>query len=134
MQDFRNLAIWQQAHQLALAVYRETSTFPPSERFGLTSQMRRAATSIPTNMAEGCGRGSDADFARFLQIALGSASELEYLLLLASDLGYLELAPTRSLLDQIQIIKKMTSSLVRKASPRSPKPKSNNGPPIADSR
>ena len=87
MQDFRNLSVWRLAHELTLAAYRETSRFPSSEQFGLTSQMRRSAASIATNIAEGCGRGSDADFGRFLQIALGSASELEYQLLLAADLG-----------------------------------------------
>ncbi|WP_243384344.1 four helix bundle protein [Geothrix alkalitolerans] len=115
MQDFRNLAVWRRAHELALAVYRETSGFPDSERFGLVNQMRRSAASIPTNIAEGCGRGSDADFARFLHMALGSASELEYQILLASDLGHLLPAAADSLLDQVQAIKKMASSLARKA-------------------
>lgn len=116
MQDFRNLSVWRNAHELALAIYKETSRFPATEQFGLTNQMRRAATSIPTNIAEGCGRGSDADFARFLQMALGSASELEYQLLLASDLGHLPSASAKSLVEQVQTIKKMTSSLVGKLS------------------
>ncbi|HEY3270770.1 MAG TPA: four helix bundle protein [Geothrix sp.] len=133
MQDFRNLAVWRHAHQLTLAIYQETSKFPASEQFGLTSQMRRSAASIPTNIAEGCGRGSDADFARFLHIALGSASELEYQLLLASDLGHLQTTPARSLMDQVQTIKKMASSLIRKTSTKPHKPKSNNGPLTADS-
>ncbi|WP_243303968.1 four helix bundle protein [Geothrix oryzisoli] len=115
MQDFRNLAVWRHAHELTLAVYRETAGFPDLERFGLANQMRRSAASIPTNIAEGCGRGSDADFARFLHMALGSASELEYQILLASDLGYLLPATGGSLLDQVQVIKKMASSLARKA-------------------
>lgn len=89
MQDFRNLKVWQYAHQLVLDVYGATAAFPRAERYGLSSQMRRAAVSIPSNIAEGCGRGSDADFARFLSIAMGSASELEYQLLLARDLGWL---------------------------------------------
>ena len=132
MQDFRNLAVWRHAHQLTLAIYQETSKFPASEKFGLTSQMRRSAASIPTNIAEGCGRGSDPDFARFLSIALGSASELEYQLLLASDLGHLRPGPAALLMDQIQTIKKMASSLVRKTAPRPHKPKSNYSPLTAD--
>jgi four helix bundle protein len=127
MQDFRNLAIWRQAHGLVLEVYRATARFPRSEQFGLASQMRRSAASVPTNIAEGCGRGSDADFARFLQIALGSATELEYQLLLAIDLGYLEANSATAMIDRVQTIKQMTSALLRKLSPRpapaKPKPK-----------
>lgn len=89
MQDFRNLKVWHDAHELTLLLYRYTDSFPKSERYGLTSQLRRAGSSIPANLAEGCGRGSDADFARFVQFAIGSASELDYHLLLARDLGYL---------------------------------------------
>jgi four helix bundle protein len=77
MKDFRNLEVWKLAHQLTLAAYRETRSFPTDERFGLTSQIRRAASSIPANIAEGCGRRGDAEFHRFLQMAMGSASELE---------------------------------------------------------
>jgi len=75
MQDFRNLAIWRRAHELTLQIYQVTAGFPTREVFGVTSQMRRSAASLATNIAEGCGRGSDADFARFLQISLGSASD-----------------------------------------------------------
>jgi four helix bundle protein len=89
MKDFRELKVWEKAHALVLNLYRETTSFPPSELYGLTVQIRRAAASIPANIAEGCGRGSSADFARFLQIAMGSACELEYHLLLARDLGFL---------------------------------------------
>ena len=85
MKDFRNLKVWEKSHQLALAVYKATSTFPRHELYGLTS--------IPANIAQGCGRSGDAELARFLQIAMGSASELEYHLLLARDLGFLP-APT----------------------------------------
>jgi four helix bundle protein len=92
MKDFKELKVWVKAHQLTLAVYQATTTFPKEELYGLTSQMRRSAASIPTNIAEGCGRGSDDDFRRFLQIAMGSASELEYQLLLAHDLGYFSTA------------------------------------------
>ena len=89
MKDFRRLDVWQKAHRLTLEVYRLTKSFPLDERFGLTSQMRRCSASIAANIAEGCGRGSNAEFHRFLQMAMGSASELEYHLLLSRDLGYL---------------------------------------------
>ena len=89
MQDFHNLLVWQKAHAATLLVYRLTKRFPDDERFGLTSQLRRSAASISANLAEGCGRGSDQDFARFVQIAMGSAAEVEYHLLLAKDLEYI---------------------------------------------
>lgn len=89
MRDFKKLAVWEKAHQLALSVYKETTSFPKDELYGLTAQMRRSASSVPTNIAEGCGREGSAELVRFLNIALGSASELEYQLLLAHDLGYL---------------------------------------------
>ena len=89
MQDFRNLDVWARGHEFVLETYRLSRGFPKEELFGLTSQLRRASVSIPTNIAEGCGRGSDPDYARFLQIAMGSAYEVDYLLLLCRDLGYL---------------------------------------------
>jgi four helix bundle protein len=89
MQDFKKLSVWVKAHQLTLRVYEVTDAFPRDELFGLTQQMRRSASSIPPNIAEGCGRGSSADFARLLQMAMGSASELEYQLILARDRKYL---------------------------------------------
>jgi four helix bundle protein len=87
--DFHQLVVWQKSHRLALDVYRVTSDFPKSEIFGLTSQARRASLSIPTNIAEGSSRGGDREFVRFLRISLGSAGELEYLLLFAHELGFL---------------------------------------------
>jgi four helix bundle protein len=87
---FRDLKVWEKAHRLTLDAYRLTSSFPREETFGLTSQIRRAASSVPANIAEGCGRGG-GDLARFCQIAAGSASELQYHLLLAHDLGFLDL-------------------------------------------
>jgi four helix bundle protein len=89
MQDFRKLKVWEKSHQLTMGVYRATKGFPKEELFALTQQIRRAAMSIPSNIAEGCGRSSNADFARFLWIASGSAKEVDYQLLLARDLSYL---------------------------------------------
>src|SRR4051794_32251605 len=86
--DFRKLKVWEKAHQLTLDVYRSTRSFPREEMFGLTSRIRRAASSVPANIAEGCGRGGN-DLGRFFRIAIGSAAELQYHLLLANDLGML---------------------------------------------
>ena len=86
MQDFKNLKVWEKSHQVAIILCRLTRGFPREEIYGLTSQIRRSATSIGANIAEGCGRGSNADMARFLQVAMGSACELEYHLLLSRDL------------------------------------------------
>jgi four helix bundle protein len=86
VKNFRELKVWQQAHQLTLSVYRVTVTFPREELYGLTSQLRRSCSSIAANLAEGCGRSGDAEFARYCSIAMGSASETEYHLLLARDL------------------------------------------------
>lgn len=90
MKDFHELKVWQKAHQLTLAVYRITTGFPRAELYGLTSQLRRASSSVPANLAEGCGRNGDAEFARFCSIAMGSASELEYHLLLARELQLIQ--------------------------------------------
>lgn len=87
MKDFRNLRVWEKAHHLTLEIYRVTSAFPKEETYGLTSQIRRACVSIPANVAEGCGRDSEAELLRYLKIAMGSSSELEYELLLANQLG-----------------------------------------------
>jgi four helix bundle protein len=89
MEDFKNLKVWSKAHGLTLAVYQGTRTFPKDEIYGLTSQIRRASASIGANIAEGCGRRSDPEMRRFVQIARGSANELEYHLLLAKDLQFL---------------------------------------------
>ncbi len=89
MGDYRRLHVWQRAHQLVLSIYSATRTFPRDECFGLVVQMRRAAVSIPANLAEGCGRDTDPEIVRYARIALGSASELEYYLQLSRDLGYL---------------------------------------------
>src|SRR5262249_55247999 len=89
MKNFRDLNVWEKSHALTLALYKASSSFPKYELYGLTSQVRRACVSIPANIAEGCGRGGDPEFGRFLQIAMGSACEVEYHLLLARDLGFL---------------------------------------------
>ena len=112
MQNFRDLKVWNKAHAVALAVYEATEHFPAAERYGLTSQMRRSAASIPTNIAEGCVRSSDADFSRFLHMAMGSASELEYLVLLARDLHMLQTHIYDELTPTIEEVKRMLAALI----------------------
>ena len=90
MGDFRKLAVWRKAHLVALLVYKETSRWPKHELYGLTSQTRRAAVSVPANIAEGCGRNTDAELAKHSRNSLGSAAELFYYTILAHDLGYVE--------------------------------------------
>ncbi len=114
MQNFRKLLVWEKSHTLVLAVYGATQNFPKTEAFGLTSQLRRTAVSIPSNIAEGCGRGSTADFARFLQMAMGSTSETDYQLLLSRDLGYLDNTQHDQLSAQVVEISKMLRSLISK--------------------
>jgi len=114
LKDFRKLEVWEKGHRLALAVYRATATFPREERYGLTSQARSAAASIAANIAEGCGRDGDAELARYLRISMGSASELEYHLLLARDLGLLNSPAYDSLAGQTTEIKRMLTSLIRR--------------------
>ncbi len=98
MKDFRQLKVWEKSHQLALAVYKATKEFPKEELYGLTSQIRRASMSVATNIVEGCGRNTEADFAGFLQMAMGSASETEYQPLPSHDLGLLNKEnPTNSI-------------------------------------
>lgn len=114
MRNFRELAVWEKAHVSAVQIYKISQSFPKTELYGLTSQMRRACVSIPANIAEGCGRGSDADFARFLYIAMGSACELEYHLLLACELEFLEKEAADSVIAGLSEIKKMLSGLIKK--------------------
>jgi four helix bundle protein len=114
MRDFHSLKVWQKAHQVTLRVYTATKRFPKDELYGLTSQVRRSATSIPTNVAEGCGRSGQAELARFLNIAMGSASELEYQLLLARDLKLLDADEHQSLSGDVIEVKRMLTSLVQK--------------------
>jgi four helix bundle protein len=110
---FRSLKVWEKAHRLTLAVYDVTRSFPSGERYGLMSQARRSAASICANIAEGCGTGGPSDFARFLQIALGSASELEYELLLAADLGLVDRATHERLQVSVIEVKRMLSGFIR---------------------
>jgi four helix bundle protein len=114
MQDFRELKIWQRSHRLTLAVYRATRSFPKDELFGLISQIRRASASVPANIAEGCGRSGDLEFARFLQIAMGSACELEYHLLLAFDLNFLKESEYNALSKETVEIKRMLGGFLKK--------------------
>ena len=113
MRDFRKLKVWEKAHLLAKAVYAATKSFPVEERYGMTSQIRRAAVSIPTNIAEGCGRQGEKELSRFLGIAAGSASEVEYLLLLSFELGFFD-NEYRDLNQRVVEVKKMISALVTK--------------------
>lgn len=114
MQDFRELKVWVKAHALVLAVYEGTLNFPPAELYGLTSQVRRSAASIPASIAEGCGTNTRTEFARFLQIALRSASELDYHLLLARDLGFLPDAPYERLSGDVTEVKRMLTAFIKR--------------------
>ena len=114
MRAFKALLVWQKAHALTLALYKVTRDFPRDERFGLIAQVRSAASSVPANLAEGCGRRTPADFARFVHIALGSASELEYHLVLAADLGFLTADQHADLDGCTTEIKRMLTGLAKK--------------------
>ena len=112
MRNYRDLIVWQKAHRLVLDLYAATRTYPSDELYGLTSQSRRSAASIPTNLAEGCGRNGDPELARFCDIAAGSASELDYQLQLARDLGYLSEATHAKLESQLNEIRRMLTGLI----------------------
>ena len=114
MQRFTEVKVWQRSHKLALEAYRVTATFPSAERFGLISQLRRAAASVPTNIAEGSKRESNHEYARFLNIAEGSLAETEYLLMLSRDLGFLARDTADGLLQEITDIARMLNSLKKK--------------------
>ena len=113
MKDFRGLKVWEKAHQVVLLVYRLTARFPVEEKFGLTSQLRRASGSTAANIAEACGRGGDGDFQRFLGIAMGSAREVEYFLLLAHDLGFMAKESYQSADRDVAELLRMLASLIR---------------------
>ncbi len=114
MKDFRSLKVWQRGHELTLSVYKATLSFPREEIYGLVSQLRRAVSSVPANIAEGCGCNGNREFARFLGIALRSASETEYHLLLTRDLGYLDIKTYEELNNQVTEVKRMLTGLIQK--------------------
>lgn len=114
MKDFRDLAVWQKAHGIVPRIYRATAVFPTEERYGLTSQIRRAAISIPTNIAEGCGRIGDRELRHFLNIAMGSASELQYLLMVAKELDFFSQGQVATLEADIEEVKRMLSGFIKK--------------------
>jgi four helix bundle protein len=111
MRNYKDLLVWEKAHKLTLAVYKITQVFPKDERFGLTSQVRRACSSIAANLAEGCGRRSDGEMARYVQIAMGSGAELSYHLLLSKDLGILGPAEFMRLASDLDEVMRMLSAL-----------------------
>ena len=113
MRNFRELRVWDEAHKLTVQLYQDTEDFPRKEMFGLTSQIRRAAASIGANLAEGCGRQSEGEFSRFIQIAMGSASELEYHLLLSRDLAFLTKSAYEKAQTQLTRVRKMLASLLQ---------------------
>ena len=114
MQNYKELILWQEAHKLALNLYEASKSFPKEEIYGITSQLRRAAVSIPCNVAEGCGRHTQKDFANFLQIALGSINETEYLIQLAKDLEYLQQEPYNNINERLNKIRAMNIKLLEK--------------------
>jgi four helix bundle protein len=116
MRDFEKLSVWQKSHEFTLDLYTATSQFPGEELYGLTSRLRRAAASVPANLAEGCGRDSDAELARYVRIAMGSGNEVEYLLILARDLGYLSADNYESLMNGLLEVKRMLAGLLTRLS------------------
>ena len=114
MRDYRKYDVWKLGHKITLKIYDLTKVFPKVEQFGLTSQMRRASYSIPSNISEGCGRESDAEFKRFLIIARGSATELEYFTILANDLGYLDEVTHTQIYDDVNKVKRSLNNLIQK--------------------
>jgi four helix bundle protein len=120
MQRFTELKVWQRSHALALRVYQLTKALPSDEKYGLVSQLRRAAVSVPTNIAEGSKREGNQDFARFLNIAEGSLVETEYLIMLSRDLDYLTSASVTPLLSEIKDVARMLHYLRMKVEPKAP--------------
>ena len=114
MRDFKELKVWQKTHNLVLDIFRHTQDFPTEERFGLTAHLRKTATSVGSNISEGCGRESELELARFLSIAAGSASEAEYQLILARDLGYLSPKAREDLDTQVNEVERMLNSFIQK--------------------
>jgi four helix bundle protein len=118
MRNYEDLHVWQKAHILTLAIYKATHNFPNEEKFGLTSQIRRSCASIGANLAEGCGRRSDGEMARFVHIAMGSGAELSYHLRLARDLELLSAASSEHLRSDLNVVMRMLSALSQKLKPK----------------
>jgi len=114
MKDFRDLKVWQRAHQITLTIYRCTRDFPREETYGVVSQLRRCSSSIGANIAEGCGRSGNAEFGRFLTMAMASASELEYFLLLARNLHYLSREKHETVAQDVVEMRRMLNRLLSK--------------------
>ena len=113
MQDFRKIRVWERSHRLVIRIYKATANFPKEEIYGLTSQLRRASVSIPSNIAEGSSRDGDAEFCRFLHISIGSASEIDYQLMLAHDLGYLNDQDYKYLSSEVNIVRQKLIALIQ---------------------
>ncbi len=116
MQNYKELKVWEKAHQFVLEVYRITKTFPKDELFALTNQFRRASVSVAANITEGCGKKTQKEFARYLNISLASSNECEYFVLLSRDLGYLNMAEFEALNKRVNIVKAMLINLIAKVS------------------
>jgi four helix bundle protein len=114
MKDFRGPSVWEKAHAVTVGIYHATQSFPREETYGITSQMRRCSSSVAANIAEGCGRRGNAEFARFLAMAMGSASELEYFLLLSHDRGYLKSDDYSRLGEEVASMRRMLNGLISK--------------------
>lgn len=114
MQDFKKLQVWMKAHALTLTIYGATAAFSKAEMYGLTNQIRRATVSIPANIAEGCGRSSNAELLRFLHISMGSASEVEYYLVLAHDLKLLDDRLHAQIESDLLDVKRMLNAFIQK--------------------
>ena len=114
MRNYKKYSVWELGHEITLDIYQLTNGFPKEELYGMTSQMRRAAYSIPSNIVEGCGRESDAELKRFLIISQGSASELEYFTILAHDLGYLNKEDFDPILDKVDKVRRSLNRLINK--------------------
>lgn len=114
MQDFRKVRVWQAARELTVVVYRVTAGYPRQEQYGLTSQMRRSALSIGANLAEGCGRGTDKDLKRFVQVAFGSSLELLHHLIISADLGFLTETEFQRVEERLVSVRKMLAAFIKR--------------------
>jgi four helix bundle protein len=114
MKDFRNLKVWERAHKLTLLIYKLTKDFPKDKSYGLTNQMRRSSSSIPTNIAKGCGRDSQAELNRFFKLAIGSSSELEYQLILAHDLNYINEKAYQDIVSELSEFRRTLNAFIQK--------------------